>query len=260
MSLFGLKKKGKVGETSIPPMPELSSGSGLDLPPMPPSAQGDQNASVDVPVPATPDSSDSAELPNLPPLPLTDDAQVPSNPDSAVLKETELEFPDVAKFELPALPNLTLDLNATSAISKESNNSLDLDSDSLSLPDFPDDELNDTLDFNLDDAESDASIAPVDDTSIPELGSTLDDSMFKSLPGQTTASFQEGPLFVKVDTFKDILEVVNISKDELNDSLTLGENIIDIVSKETVNIDKFKTILFDVNKKLYRVEEMLFCR
>lgn len=233
MSLFNLKKKGKAGETSLPPMPGLSTEGNLDLPPMPPSRQDELTLDSGLP-----------EMPSLPgasavPEP---DSNIESNSvDLSVLKETELEFPDVAKFELPNLPDLKLELDSVTDTSS---------SDDLSLPD-----LGDTLDLGILDSEPDVS-----DDKLPDLDNLSSTENLDAIPEVAQSTFNEGPLFVKVDTFKDVIEVIDISRDELADSLTLGDNILETFNKETLDIDKFKTLLFDVNKKLYQVEEILFCR
>lgn len=247
MSLFNFKKKGERGESFLPPIPDLPNDSGLDLPPVPPSnISGTSNSSVDTP--AQP-SQDSSGLPSLPELPGESDPVKNSESmgqTDSVVKETELEYPDVAKFELPNLSELDLE------ISKDDNFDMslpELDDSSLDVP-----ELSDESDFeDINVSKPEVKAESVD---VPE----LEEPGFESLPGTAILERGNNPLFVKVDVFKDILDIVDIAKVELEDSVTLGKDLYLLNEDQTKDMDKLKSMFFDINKKLYAVEELLFSK
>lgn len=140
------------------------------------------------------------------------------------INETKTLYPDVAKFELP---DINLD---------------DLD---LKFDNFDD------RNFNTEEK------LMKEDSSYSESKSDL--GKLSSLP-KNSYDKSNNYLFVKMSVMRDFLEIWDVAKKELDEISEIGNTVIKIAETEEKDINKFKSVLCNLNEKLYRAEDILFGR
>ena len=66
------------------------------------------------------------------------------------------------------------------------------------------------------------------------------------------------PVFVKIDDYKDVLDILSVIKNKLEDAKSLLHDIEDLKTKEDAEIESWKLSLGDVEDKVKFVNESLF--
>lgn len=66
------------------------------------------------------------------------------------------------------------------------------------------------------------------------------------------------PVFVKIDEYKDVLDIVNSIKMKLTESKEVLSQIADLKAEEDAEIDNWKADLEDVERKMAFVDSTLF--
>lgn len=102
-----------------------------------------------------------------------------------------------------------------------------------------------SLDFNF--PEDDAVEAPQEVDLEPE-------------PPEFEEHVQKGPLFVRIDDFREVLRVLDVAKTELEECLEIGSGIQNTTTSDLKATERLQTEITQLNKKLYVIDEKLFER
>ena len=65
-------------------------------------------------------------------------------------------------------------------------------------------------------------------------------------------------VFVKIDEFKDILDIVNVIKTKMNEANHTLQKIKDLKRKEDSELDMWQSHLDDVERKMANIDKTLF--
>jgi DNA-binding transcriptional MerR regulator len=68
----------------------------------------------------------------------------------------------------------------------------------------------------------------------------------------------EAPIFVKIDEYKDVLEVIDIIKKKLSDAKSTLHNIKELKNEEDSELELWDTTLEELEQKLESIDKSLF--
>ena len=68
----------------------------------------------------------------------------------------------------------------------------------------------------------------------------------------------EVPVFVKIDAYKDVLDVMGLVKGKLQEARNILNKLNDLKRQEDANLDAWRTALDGVEKRIERIDEALF--
>lgn len=71
-------------------------------------------------------------------------------------------------------------------------------------------------------------------------------------------SRKEMPIFVKVDEYKDILEIIDLIKSKISEAKMVMGKINDIRNEEDTEFDVWKNELSEVERKVNFIDKALF--
>ena len=66
------------------------------------------------------------------------------------------------------------------------------------------------------------------------------------------------PVFIKVDEYKDILDIIELTQEKVKEARALLEKINELKAEEEAELDNWDESLNDVEKKLNFVDRSLF--
>ena len=66
------------------------------------------------------------------------------------------------------------------------------------------------------------------------------------------------PVFIKVDEYKDILDIIELTQEKVKEARALLEKINELKAEEEAELDNWNASLNDVEKKLNFVDRSLF--
>ena len=66
------------------------------------------------------------------------------------------------------------------------------------------------------------------------------------------------PIFVKIDEYRDVLDVMNVIKKKLVEAEGYFKIISELKNKEDAELDEWKQILDDVGRKVDGIDKMIF--
>ncbi len=66
------------------------------------------------------------------------------------------------------------------------------------------------------------------------------------------------PVFIKVDEYKDILDVIELTQEKVKEARALLEKINELKAEEEAELDNWNESIDDVEKKLNFVDRSLF--
>mgnify|MGYP001566904325 CR=1 FL=1 len=70
--------------------------------------------------------------------------------------------------------------------------------------------------------------------------------------------FGNAPVFVKVDEYKDVLDIVGLLKDKLREAKTTLGKINDLKNHEDSDLEAWSNTLNDIEKKVEYIDKALF--
>lgn len=69
---------------------------------------------------------------------------------------------------------------------------------------------------------------------------------------------QDGaPIFVKIDDYKDVLDVLSLLKEKINEANSILDEITELKSNEDAEIDNWKSTINEVNSKVNSIDKTL---
>ena len=69
---------------------------------------------------------------------------------------------------------------------------------------------------------------------------------------------QDGaPIFVKIDDYKDVLDVLSLLKEKINEANSILDEITELKSNEDAEIDNWKSTINEVNSKINSIDKTL---
>ncbi len=66
------------------------------------------------------------------------------------------------------------------------------------------------------------------------------------------------PVFIKVDEYKDILDIIELTQEKVKEARALLEKVNELKAEEDAELDNWDESLNDVEKKLNFVDRSLF--
>ncbi len=66
------------------------------------------------------------------------------------------------------------------------------------------------------------------------------------------------PVFVKIDEFKDLLDVMSLIKDKVEESRATLGRLNEIKNEEDAELDQWKNELDEIERKLHYIDRSLF--
>lgn len=66
------------------------------------------------------------------------------------------------------------------------------------------------------------------------------------------------PVYVKVDEYKEVLDLVNVLKEKLNDARGLLDHLNELKNEEDAELESWKLSIEDIEKKLHFIDTTLF--
>ena len=66
------------------------------------------------------------------------------------------------------------------------------------------------------------------------------------------------PVFVRIDEYKDVLEIVGLIKDKLNEARDTLGRINELKNNEDSELDMWETALEEIEKKVEQIDNELF--
>ena len=66
------------------------------------------------------------------------------------------------------------------------------------------------------------------------------------------------PIFVKVDAYKEILDVLDLVKDKVEDIRGTLESLNELRKEEDVEVSKWNKTIDDVESKIAEIDKMMF--
>lgn len=68
----------------------------------------------------------------------------------------------------------------------------------------------------------------------------------------------EAPVFVKVDSYKDVLDVIELIKEKLEQAKKTLEDINEVKKEEDSELDLWKSTLDELEEKVHNINNFLF--
>jgi hypothetical protein len=68
----------------------------------------------------------------------------------------------------------------------------------------------------------------------------------------------EAPVFVKVEDYKDVLDMLDLIKDKLEQAKNILGNINEIKNEEDSELNLWESTLNEVEKKVHNIDKVLF--
>lgn len=226
MGLFDKFKKNSQSLPDLPPAPDVKTVEPLpDLPPVP-------------------DAKTAEQLPDLPGL---DDHNPIVQPDSS---DALVRSPAAPPASPPAQQTATndADFDIPSDFGSFDDHDFSQETSDTEIPSF-----DDSFDLNADDmgasGEAPVPLAPDDAVS--------DNSPPVSKPEPIKP---KGPIFVRVDDFRELIDVLDAAKHELDGCFEIGTGLLNTTTSEIKAVEKLQNELMFANRKLYVIDEKLFER
>ncbi|MBL7055840.1 hypothetical protein ISS07_02925 [Candidatus Woesearchaeota archaeon] len=72
-----------------------------------------------------------------------------------------------------------------------------------------------------------------------------------------TSRTGEAPVFVKIDEYKDVLDMLELIKDKLNEAKRTLANINEMKNEEDSELDMWKTTLNEIERKVDGIDRTL---
>lgn len=69
---------------------------------------------------------------------------------------------------------------------------------------------------------------------------------------------KKAPLFVKIDDYRDIADIINLTRSKIKQAKYLIEKIRELKSKEDAEISKWDSDLDEVENKVQAIDKTLF--
>ena len=69
---------------------------------------------------------------------------------------------------------------------------------------------------------------------------------------------QGAPIFVKIEEYKDILDVLKLLRDKMNEAKATLASINDVKNSEDTELETWNSVLGEIEKKLDAIDEALF--
>lgn len=66
------------------------------------------------------------------------------------------------------------------------------------------------------------------------------------------------PVFVKIDEYKEVLDIIAVAKEKIHDAKSVMEHLTELKDQEDAEIDAWKSHLEDIEKKLQYIDNSLF--
>lgn len=66
------------------------------------------------------------------------------------------------------------------------------------------------------------------------------------------------PLYVKIDDYKDVVDIMTLIKKKINDARSILSSINDIKSQEDYEIEQWNNKIEDIEKKIEYIDKNLF--
>ncbi len=66
------------------------------------------------------------------------------------------------------------------------------------------------------------------------------------------------PVFIKIEDYKEVLDVIDVIKAKINKSKALLEQVNEIKAEEDEQLIEWKTILDNISDKIYFIDKTLF--
>jgi hypothetical protein len=66
------------------------------------------------------------------------------------------------------------------------------------------------------------------------------------------------PLFVKIDDYKDVIDIMTLIKKKINDAKSILVSINDIKAQEDSEIEQWNNKIEDIEKKIEYIDKNLF--
>lgn len=68
----------------------------------------------------------------------------------------------------------------------------------------------------------------------------------------------EAPVFVKVEDYKDVLDILELIKDKLGQAKKTLEDINELKNEEDSELDLWESTLNEVERKVHNIDRVLF--
>ena len=66
------------------------------------------------------------------------------------------------------------------------------------------------------------------------------------------------PVFVKIEDYKDVLDILSVIKSKLSETKNVLANLSDLKSKEDAEINSWTLAVDDIDKKMQYIDHTLF--
>lgn len=66
------------------------------------------------------------------------------------------------------------------------------------------------------------------------------------------------PVFVKIEEYKEVLDIIAIAKEKIQDARSVMEHLTELKEQEDTEIDSWKANIEDIEKKLLHIDNSLF--
>ena len=66
------------------------------------------------------------------------------------------------------------------------------------------------------------------------------------------------PVFVKIDEYKEVLDIIAVAKDKIQDAKSVMEHLTQLKDQEDAEIDAWNANIEDIEKKLQYIDNSLF--
>ena len=183
--------------------------------------------------------------------------------DSDFKLETEIEFPDIASFELPSLDDNSFDLKLDTELNSDKVEIQDSDKD-LSFLNSSDSStsVDETVpDSSLDiQGSGDSSSDNLNLNSLDNSNISSDFLEFEDLPEIPEDLVVNKEHFINTESFKEIILNIDLLKSESSQFVTTGNELSNLQIDIQSMVNSLRKSLVQTNHKVYKVEELLFNR
>ncbi len=68
----------------------------------------------------------------------------------------------------------------------------------------------------------------------------------------------KAPVFIKIDDYKDVADIINLTRSKIKQAKSLIDKIKDLKSREDAEISRWESQLWDVESKVDAIDKTLF--